>query len=259
MSIQPVGLHLRQWRQKRRMSQLDLACEAEISTRHLSFIETGRATPSRLMILKLAEQLEVPVRERNVLLVSGGFAPMFPERGLDDPALAAARWAIDAVLAAQKPYPAFAIDRGWTLLANNGALPQMYEGVAPHLLEGKVNGLRLTLHPEGLARKIENLGEWRAHLLGRLQRQIDLTADRGLSDLMAELKTYPAPAPGRPAPSDALMAPLHLRIGGERLSFYSTTMVFGSPVDVTLSEIAVESFIPADAHTIACVRNLPPG
>ncbi|MCI3131995.1 helix-turn-helix domain-containing protein [Phenylobacterium aquaticum] len=259
MSIQPVGLHLRQWRQKRRMSQLDLACEAEISTRHLSFIETGRSTPSRLMILKLAEQLDVPVRERNVLLVSGGFAPMFPERGLDDPALAAARWAIDAVLAAQKPYPAFAIDRGWTLLANNGALPQMYEGVAPHLLEGKVNGLRLTLHPEGLARKIENLGEWRAHLLGRLQRQIDLTADRGLSDLMAELKTYPAPAAGRSAPSDALMAPLRLRIGGERLSFYSTTMVFGSPVDVTLSEIAVESFIPADAHTIACVRNLPPG
>lgn len=259
MSTQPVGLHLRQWRQKRRMSQLDLACEAEISTRHLSFIETGRATPSRLMILKLAEQLDVPVRERNVLLVSGGFAPMFPERGLDDPALAAARWAIDAVLNAQKPYPAFAIDRCWTLVAGNGALPQMYEGVAVHLLQGKVNGLRLTLHPQGLAQRIENLGEWRAHLLGRLQRQIELTADRALVDLMAELKAYPAPVAGPRVQPDALMAPLRLRVGDRRLSFYSTTMVFGSPVDVTLSEIAVESFIPADADTIAHVRSLPPG
>jgi transcriptional regulator with XRE-family HTH domain len=174
---QTIGEHLREWRQRRRMSQLDLALEAGISTRHLSFVETGRALPSRDMLLHLAEQLGVPMRERNVLLVAAGYAPMFPERSLRDPALAAARAAIDLVLDRQKPYPAFALDRHWCIAASNTALPELYTGVAPELLEPPVNGLRLSLHPRGMAPRIVNLAEWRAHLLFRLRRQIEITAD----------------------------------------------------------------------------------
>src|SRR5215472_18269346 len=171
---QTIGGHLREWRQRRRMSQLDLASEAGISTRHLSFVETGRALPSRDMLLHLTEQLEVPARERNVLLVAAGYAPMFPERPLEDPALAAARAAIDLVLDRQKPYPAFALDRHWHIVASNAALPELYDGVAPELLQPPVNVMRLSLHPRGLAPRIANLAEWRAHLLFRLRRQAEL-------------------------------------------------------------------------------------
>jgi transcriptional regulator with XRE-family HTH domain len=171
--IRPVGVHLREWRRRRRMSQLELACEADISSRHLSFLETGRSRPSREMILHLAEQLEVPMRERNVLLVAAGYAPVFPERALDDPSLNAARHAIDLVLEGQKPFPAFAIDRHWRVVASNAAIPQLYEGAAPHLLEPPINGLRLSLHPQGLAPRIANLGEWRAQFVNASS-----TADR---------------------------------------------------------------------------------
>ena len=239
------------------MSQLDLACEAEISARHLSFVETGRSTPSREMILHLAEQLEIPVRERNVLLVAAGYAPVFPERGLDDPQLAAARAAIDQVLEGQKPYPAFAIDRRWNIVASNRALPQMYEGVAAELLQTPVNGLRLSLHPQGLAPRIVNLAEWRAHLLARVRQQIDLSADPELVDLAKELQAYPAPrsVPGRGGSRPpGVVVPFQLRVGEDVLSFFSTTMVFGTPIDITLSELAVESFFPADAETAERVR-----
>ena len=239
------------------MSQLDLACEAEISARHLSFVETGRSTPSREMILHLAEQLEIPVRERNVLLVAAGYAPVFPERGLDDPQLAAARAAIDQVLEGQKPYPAFAIDRRWNIVASNRALPQMYEGVAAELLQTPVNGLRLSLHPQGLAPRIVNLAEWRAHLLARVRQQIDLSADPELVDLVKELQAYPAPrsVPGRGGSRPpGVVVPFQLRVGEDVLSFFSTTMVFGTPIDITLSELAVESFFPADAETAERVR-----
>jgi len=253
-----VGDHLREWRQRRRMSQLDLACEAAISARHLSFLETGRSTPSREMILHLAEQLEIPVRERNVLLVSAGYAPVFPERALDDPQLSAARAAIDQVLEGHKPFPAFAVDRRWTIVASNGALPQMYEGVSPVLMQAPVNALRLSLHPDGLAPRTVNLAEWRAHLLARLRQQIDLTADPGLMDLLTELQAYPAPRshPARPGAPRApgVIVPFQLRVGEAVLSFFSTTMVFGTPIDITLSELAVESFFPADAETAARVR-----
>src|SRR5215468_2201564 len=195
---EPVGGLLRQWRQRRRLSQLDLACDAGISTRHLSFVETGRAHPSREMLLHLAERLEVPVRERNVLLVAAGYAPIFPERPLSDPALAAARTAIDLVLDRQKPYPAFALDRHWRVVASNAALPELYEGVAPDLLEPPVNALRLSLHPQGLAPRIANLAQWRAHLLFRLRRQVELTADRVLIDLLREVASYPAAPAGAP-------------------------------------------------------------
>jgi transcriptional regulator with XRE-family HTH domain len=250
-----IGDHLREWRQRRRMSQLDLACEAEISARHLSFVETGRSTPSREMILHLAEQLEIPVRERNVLLVAAGYAPLFPERALDDPQLTAARAAIDQVLEGHKPFPAFAIDRRWNIVASNRALPQMYEGVDAALLQAPINAMRLSLHPGGLAPRIANLVEWRAHLLARLRQQIDLSADPELVDLTKELQAYPAPR-SLPDRQRALgvVVPFQLRVGEAVLSFFSTTMVFGTPIDITLSELAVESFFPADADTAARVR-----
>jgi transcriptional regulator with XRE-family HTH domain len=199
-----VGEHLRQWRQRRRMSQLDLACEAEISTRHLSFLETGRARPSREMVLQLSETLEIPLRERNVLLVAAGFAPNFPERQLDDEALAPARRAMELVLKGHEPYPALALDRRWTMVAANAAVAPLMDGVDPMLLHGPVNVLRLSLHPAGLAPRIANLAEWRRHLLERLRRQTELTADPALAALMEELKGYPGaggsrrPVHGRP-------------------------------------------------------------
>ncbi len=258
-SVIPIGDHLREWRRRRRMSQLDLACEADISTRHLSFVETGRATPSREMILHLAEQLEIPVRERNVLLVAAGYAPLFPERALDSPELRAARQAIELLLEGHKPYPAFALDRRWNVVATNGAMPHLYEGVDPALLQPPVNVMRLSLHPNGLAPRIVNLAEWRGHLLDRLRRQVELTADPGLIQLMAEMQSYPGAGGGpRPAahPAMEMVISLRLRIGSGVVSFFSTTMVFGTPLEVTLSELALESFFPADAETAAIVRSL---
>src|SRR6185312_343157 len=235
----PVGDHLREWRRRRRMSQLDLACEAEISTRHLSFVETGRATPSREMILHLAEQLEIPVRERNVLLVAAGYAPLFPERALDAPELKAARAAIELLIEGHKPYPAFALDRRWNIVASNGALPQLYVDVDAALLEPPVNAMRLSLHPAGLARAILNLPEWRAHLLARLRRQVDLTADPVLIALLAEVQGYargPELAHSRPPAQGEMLVPMRIGSPAGELSFITTTMVFGSPVEVTLSE-----------------------
>jgi transcriptional regulator with XRE-family HTH domain len=253
-----VGTHLREWRQRRRLSQLDLACEAEISTRHLSFVETGRATPSREMILHLAEQLDVPMRERNVLLVAAGYAPVFPERSLAAPELDAARAAIDLLLQGHKPYPAFALDRHWNVVAGNGALPQLYEGVDRTLLTPPINVMRLSLHPGGLAPRILNLAEWRAHLLSRLRRQIELTADPGLIALLAEVTGYGGGTPAHAHPQWDMVIPLRVRIAVGTVSFFTTTMVFGTPVEVTLSELAVESFFPADAETAAIVRELSP-
>src|SRR5262252_3328197 len=191
VQTQPVGNLLRKWRERRRLSQLDLACEAEISTRHLSFLETGRSLPSREMVLRLAEYLDVPLRERNALLVAAGYAPAFPERPLDDPALQSARQAVDLVLAGHEPYPALAIDRHWQLVTANAALQRLLAGAAPKLLNPPINVLRLSLHPDGLAPRIANLAEWRQHLLERLRRQIDVSADPVLSDLNPELSAYP--------------------------------------------------------------------
>jgi transcriptional regulator with XRE-family HTH domain len=255
----PVGGLLREWRQRRRLSQLDLACDAGISTRHLSFVETGRALPSREMLLHLSEQLDIPVRERNVLLVAAGYAPSFPERPLEDPALASARAAIDLVLARQMPYPAFAIDRHWTIVSSNGALPELYDDIAPELLAPPVNAMRLSLHPHGLAPRIANLAEWRAHLLFRLRRQVELTADTVLIELLRDVSGYAAPA-GKPPPASGLeheiAVPFRIRIGSRVLSFFSMTTVFGTPVDVKLSELALELFFPADEETAAAVSRM---
>jgi transcriptional regulator with XRE-family HTH domain len=257
--IQPIGEHLRSWRQRRRMSQLDLACEADISTRHVSFLETGRARPSRDMVLHLAERLDVPLRDRNVLLVAAGFAPVFVERSLDDPALSAAKEAVDLVLAAHEPYPALTVDRHWTLIAANQAAQRVFGGVAPELAAPPVNVLRLALHPNGLARRTANLVEWRGDLLARLRRQIELTADPTLSALYEELASYPMPrqtAPPPPANPTAVAIPFRLITETGTLSFLSTITVFGTPVDVTLSELAIETFLPADRETAEALRRL---
>jgi transcriptional regulator with XRE-family HTH domain len=255
---QPVGELLRGWRQRRRLSQLDLALEAEISSRHLSFLETGRSQPSRDMLLHLAERLDVPLRERNVLLTAAGYAPVFRERALTDPALQAARKAVELVLKGHEPFPALAIDRHWNLVSANAAVAPLLAGVDPALLAPPVNVLRLGLHPSGLAPRTENLREWRAHLLERLRRQVELTADPVLAALMDELRAYPAPggATGKraPDPYGGVAVPFRLATGAGVLSFLSTTTVFGTPIDVTLSELAVEAFFPADAATADALR-----
>lgn len=261
-SARPIGDHLREWRQRRRLSQLDLALEAEISTKHLSFLETGRAQPSRDMLLRLAERLDVPLRERNVLLVSAGFAPVFPQRPLADPALQPARQAVDLVLKGHQPYPAIAIDRHWTLIAHNAAVPPLLATADPKLLQPPVNVLRLSLHPQGLAPRIENLGEWRAHLLTRLRQQIDVTADAVLMALLDELAGYPSPSGARSLRAAVtqdyagVVVPLRFATAAGTLSLFSTTTIFGTPVDVTLSELAIESFFPADAATAEVLRGI---
>jgi len=253
-SAPTIGNHLREWRQRRRMSQLELALEADISTRHLSFLETGRSSPSRDMVLHLSEQLDVPLRERNVLLVAAGYAPAYTERSLDDPALAGVRKAVDLVLAGHAPYPALAIDRHWTLVSANEAVAPLLTGVDAELLEPPVNVLRLSLHPAGLAPRIANLPEWRGHLLERLRRQIEVSGDAVLARLMAELRAYPVPSvrankPAAEANYAAVLIPFRLVTEHGVLSFFSTTTVFGTPVDITVSELALESFFPADAAT----------
>jgi transcriptional regulator with XRE-family HTH domain len=252
-----VGEHLREWRQRRHLSQLDLAVEAEISSRHLSFVETGRAAPSREMVLRLAERLEVPLRERNVLLVAAGYAPAFPQRSLDDPMLKSARQAIDLVLKAHEPNPALAYDRHWNLVTANRMVALLLRGIPDRLLGQPLNILRLAFHPEALAPRTVNLAEWCGHLLERLHRQCEATADHELIKLYNDLKAYPIPARAGPLPPDNNVAiPLKLRHDGEVLSFISTTMVFGTPVDVTLSELALETFFPADELTAARIRQM---
>lgn len=243
----PVGELLRDWRQRRRLSQLDLSNDAGVSARHLSFLETGRSRPSREMVLHLAEQLEIPLRERNELLLAAGYAPVYGRRALDDPDMAAVRGALDLVLAAYEPYPAVVVDRGWHLVAGNRSVALLTDGVAPELLEPPVNVLRLGLHPRGLARRILNLPQWRTHLLTRLAREAHLTADPGLAALHRELVTLPG---GRdPAPPDGIAVPLRLRHDDGPLTFLSTVTTFGTAVDLTAAELSIEAFLPADAHT----------
>jgi len=251
-----IGDHLREWRQRRHLSQLDLASDAEISARHLSFVETGRAAPSREMVLKLAERLDVPLRERNVLLVAAGYAPAFPQRTLDDPALKAARQAIDLVLKAHEPNPALAVDRHWNLVSANRMVAPLLEGVPERLLGQPLNVLRLSFHPEGLAPRTVNLAEWCAHLLERLHRQCEATADPELLKLYDDLKAFPIPARRAPLSTDNVAIPFKMRHEGAVLSFFSTTMVFGTPVDITLSELALETFFPADDFTAERMRKI---
>ncbi len=259
-TILSVGAHVREWRQRRRLSQLELALDAEISARHLSFIETGRAAPSREMLLRLAERLDVPLRERDVLLLAAGYAPRFAGRSLDDPALRPARAAIEALLRAHEPYPALAIDRHWTLVTANRAVAPLLDGIAARLLEPPVNVLRLSLHPEGLGPRIENFTEWQEHLLFRLRRQLAETADPKIGELIRELSGY---APGTPQTDEAhdpasIAVPLRLATRLGPVSLLSATMMFGTPLDATLSEIAIETLLPADAASADVLQRLMP-
>ena len=257
MQISAGGM-IREWRRRRRMSQLDLALEADVSQRHLSFVESGRARPSREMALHIAERLGMPLRQRNRLLLAAGYAPTFGERKLNDPELKPALDAVELVLRAHEPNPAMAVDRHWNLvLANRAIAPFMAAAADKSLLEPPINVLRLSLHPQGLAPLIVNLVEWRAHLLERLAQLNDVHADPGLAQLERELRAYPGGAAGRPAghnPGGAIAVPLKLKAGDAILSFISTITVFGTPLDVTLSELAVETFFPADEATAAYLR-----
>jgi transcriptional regulator with XRE-family HTH domain len=243
--INPVGSYLREWRQRRRLSQLDFALQAEISQRHLSFMESGRATPSREMLLRLAEHLDVPLRERNTWLLAAGYAPVFAERRLDSPAMHEARQAIDALLKSTEPFPALVVDRGWNLVAANSAVAALMSlATEKALLQAPINVMRLTLHPGGLAPRVANLSEWRRHMLDRLHRQLTLTNDRGLLPLLEELRAFPSPDCDAPLATDArdsIFLPFQLRTDGGLMSFFSTTTVFGTAVDITLSELTLES------------------
>jgi transcriptional regulator with XRE-family HTH domain len=271
-----IGEQLRMWRQRRRLSQLDLACEADISARHVSFIETGRSLPSREMLLKLAERLAIPLRERNLLLLSAGFAPVYSERKLDDPALRQASKAIELVLAGHEPYPALAIDRHWSLVSANAMVAPILTGVRPRLLEPPINVLRLALHPDGLAPRVENFLEYRSHLLSRLRHQIDTTADPVLVELLAELESYPVPAAAgqgaevldgdgvdraraREEDYGGVIVPMRLQTQFGVLAFFGTTTVFGTPLDITLAELAIESLFPADPRTAQLLASVARG
>ena len=259
----PVGGLLRTWRERRRLSQLELAGAADISARHVSFLETGRSVPSRAMLLRLAERLDIPLRERNALLLSAGYAPMYSERRLDDPALRQARTAVDLVIAGHSPYPALAVDRHWTMLSHNAAVGLLMGGIDESLMQPPVNVLRLGLHPKGLAPRIANYTQWRTHILMRLRQQIAATADPILMELLAELESYPSTSTGEQeegATDDVdyggVVVPFRLRTEHGILSFFSTTTVFGTPLDITLAELAIESFFPADPQTTDALNRL---
>lgn len=249
-----VGELLRDWRRRRRLSQLELSIEAGVSTRHLSFVETGRSRPSPELIMRLAEHLDVPLAERNAMLLASGYAPAYSRHELNDPQLEPVRAAIRQILDAHHPYPAVAVDQHWHLVAANAAVGLLTEGAAAHLLVHPVNVLRLSLHPEGMAPRIRNLPEWRAHLLDRLFRQVTTTGDPALRELYDELRGYPGGASRAAVGATVGIAvPLRYRHQDRDLSFVSTTTVFGTPLDVTVAGLAVESFFPADPVTAAAL------
>ncbi len=264
VSSQPgAGALLREWRRRRRRTQLDLAIDAGISARHLSFVETGRSTPSAEMVLLLAEQLEVPFRERNQMLLAAGHAPVFPERSLEDPEMSPVREALDLILTGHEPNPAVVVDRGWNLVAANSAMTALAGWVDPALLEPPVNVMRVGLHPGGMAARIVNLGEVHAHFAGRLERQVAVTGDEGLAALLEEVSGYPHPPyehdPASEVAAGNILTPLmRVRGSGERdLSFFFTVATFGTAVEVTASELSIELGFPADAATAEYLRDLP--
>ncbi|MFE3289129.1 helix-turn-helix domain-containing protein [Rhodococcus sp. NPDC059234] len=261
-SPQPVGTLLRSWRERRRLSQLDLANQAGVSPRHVSFLETGRSRPTRTMLLRLSDQLDIPLRERNTLLLAGGFAPAYPEHSLSAVPMAAIAAAVGQILEAQLPNPTVVVDRHWTMVDGNAAVALFTDGCAAHLLEPPVNVLRLSLHPDGMAPRIVNLAQWRAHLLHRLDSQIAATGDPALRELAAELSRYPSDN-GDGAPEchegaglvpGALVVPIRFATAAGELAFLSTTTVFGTPLDVTVAELAIETFYPANPETAATLR-----
>jgi transcriptional regulator with XRE-family HTH domain len=253
-AVQTVGEMVRSWRELRRFSQLELSVEAEVSQRHLSFIESGRAAPSREMVLHLADLLDVPLRERNVMLLAAGYSPIYRGRSLEDPALMHAKATIEVLLKAHEPYPALTVDRHWNIVGANQALWPLLNGIDSELLKSPANALRISLHPGGLAPNIVNLAEWRRHLLDRLRRQFRITRDPVLDALLTELSSYPFNSDERVGAASNGLAeevaiPLRLRTPTGVLSLLSTVTVFGTPVEITLSELTLEAFYPADQKT----------
>jgi transcriptional regulator with XRE-family HTH domain len=257
MNTMVVGQQIRQWRERRRLSQMQLALEADISPRHLSFIETGRSQPSTGMIDRLAERLEIPYRARNGLLTAAGFAPRHGERTLDDPAMTVARRSVEHILKGHEPYPAIAVDRHWNIIATNEAISFFTEQMGNSLLEPPMNAIRLALHPDGLAPQVVNLGEWHAHVLEQLDQQIASSADPGLIALRDEVASYPHESDydTPPVDPDRIWVPLILDTVVGRLSFVATITIFGTPIDITLSELAIEAFFPADEKTAEILHN----
>ncbi|MER5827233.1 helix-turn-helix domain-containing protein [Streptomyces mirabilis] len=262
-----VGPLLRGWREQRRVSQLELALRADSSARHISFIETGRSRPSEEMVLRLAEHLDVPVRERNALLLAAGYAPHYPETPLDDPSMDALRQGMERLIQGYEPYPALVVDATYTVLAANRGIAMLLEGVSESLLAPPLNAMRLTLHPEGLAPRIRNHREWRDHLLAQMERQIALDRSEPLRALHEEVAAYPVPEQERggkgegelgggvePVPCFAL--PLQIEHGGRVLSFISSISTFNTPMDVTVAELAIETFLPADPATVKYLQSL---
>ncbi|HEX5288945.1 MAG TPA: helix-turn-helix transcriptional regulator [Streptosporangiaceae bacterium] len=252
---------LRRWRQERGVSQLALASDADVSPRHLSFVETGRSAPSRGLVLRLAEHLEIPLRGRNELLLAAGFAPEYSQSDLDAPALSMVRVAIRQLLTGHNPYPALAVDRHWNLVEANAAADVLIEDVPDELAAPPFNVLRYSLHPAGLAPRIVNLEQWREHVLGRLDREVRATADAGLAELQRELREYPGGSPagrGGSAGAAEVVVPLRLLHKDQELSLFSTTTLFGTPNDVTVEELAIESFYPADERTAEYLRSVAP-
>jgi transcriptional regulator with XRE-family HTH domain len=257
MSTTNVGGMLRDWREDRRRSQLDLALDVGVSTRHLSFVETGKSKPSPELVLALAEHLEVPLRERNTMLLAAGYAPRYPQTPLDDDVLATVRGALAGLIRAHDPYPAVVVDRGWDIVMSNTGSQAFLEGVADHLVQTR-NVYRITLHPDGMAPRIENFAEWAHHLLGTLDRQVAATRDPRLRDLLADVSAYPniTALDGTWRTRDgipAVVVPLRLRAGDVVQSWFSTNTSIGTPVDITLDELHVELFHPADEATAALV------
>ena len=256
----PVGELLREWREQRRLSQFRLAALAEISTRHLSFIENGRSKPSREMVQLLAEHLELPLRERNQLLLAAGFAPVYSQTSMDASEMSPIRGALRQLLNSHEPYPAVVIDRDWNLVDANGSLSVFTDLAAPELLEPPINVMRLALHPKGMAPRIVNLTEWRTHLLTRLRRRVALTGDARLTELYDELSVYPCDlfdTVDDPRPATDIVVPLRLRLDDGELQFFCTVATFGTPTDITVAELAIESFSPADERTAQALLRRP--
>lgn len=258
MASSRVGGLLREWRQRRRLSQLDLALAAGTSARHLSYVETGRAKPSRAMVLRLCETLEVPLRERNTVLLAADYAPAYQESSLDDENLAAARSAWETMLTTHEPYPAVVVDRVWNVVAGNSAMHVLTDGVPAHLLDGQPNVYRLVLHPEGLSGRLVNAHQVRELFLERLARQVAATGDTRLRDLYDEVSAYPLPETTEPDPAAArpgpFQVPVRVRTPAGEIAMFSTMATFGAPADVTLSELAIELFYPLDEFTAAVLR-----
>ncbi|WP_455360442.1 helix-turn-helix domain-containing protein [Streptomyces sp. SYSU K21746] len=267
-----VGPLLRTWRERRRITQLELAIRADSSARHISFIETGRSRPSEEMILRLADHLDVPVRERNSLLLSAGYAPRYAETPLDDPSMGALREGMERLLQGYEPYPAIVVDGTYTVLAANRGIAMLLDGLPDHLLAPPLNAMRLTLHPEGMAPRIRNLREWRGHLLAQMERQIALVRSDALRALYDEVAAYPLPEAGDDSDTDAagsgsgtgsgtvpyFALPLRIEHGGQLLSFVSSISTFNTPMDVTVAELAIETFLPADPATVKYLRSMAP-